>query len=191
MIGNDIIDLKLSLGKNNWKRKGFLNKLFSEEEQDQILKSKDPEFSTCLLWAMKESAYKAHQRRFDLPRIFNPKAYRCELNGDKRASVSGKVSIDGNSYLTKVSISKEYIYCYATLSNSTNFVQKIYFKPTDLKLELINAVSKQQNLPKEKIFIKKTSQFIPFLISENQKLFCNFSMTHHGDFSAFIMELRN
>ncbi|MFN4763597.1 4'-phosphopantetheinyl transferase superfamily protein [Gillisia sp. Q332] len=190
MIGNDIIDLKISLGKNNWKRKGFLNKLFSEEEQDWILNSKAPELNIWLLWSMKESAYKAHQRRFELPRSYNPKAFRCEITEDKIASVSGKVSIDKNSYLTKASISKEYIYCIATLSNATLF-QKIYFKPTDLKLQLINAVSKQQNLPKEKISIKKTSQFIPFLIFENQKLFCNFSMTHHGDFSAFIMELRN
>ncbi len=191
MIGNDIIDLKISLGKNNWKRKGFINKLFSEEEQDWILNSRNQELTIWLLWAMKESAYKAHQRRFELPRSFNPKAYRCEIIEDKIASVSGKVSIDKNSYLTKASISKEYIYCYATLHNFTNFAQKIYFQPTNLKLELINAVSKQQNLPKEKISIKKTSQFIPFLIFENQKLFCNFSVTHHGDFSAFILELRN
>ncbi|MFO8146690.1 MAG: 4'-phosphopantetheinyl transferase family protein [Bacteroidota bacterium] len=191
MIGNDIIDLRLSLNQNNWKRKGFLDKLFSEVEQDQILKSKDPELNIWVLWAMKESAYKAHQRRFELSRNFNPKAFRCEIIEDKTASVIGKVSIDGNSYLTKASISKEFIYCIATLSNSTNFVQKIYCKPTDLKIELINAVSRQKNLPKEKISIKKTSQFIPFLISENQNLFCNFSMTHHGDFSAFIMELRN
>lgn len=191
MIGNDIIDLSLSLGNSNWKRKGFLNKLFSDEEQGWILKSGDSELTIWLLWAMKESAYKAHQRRFELPRSFNPKAFRCEITENRNTAVSGKVSVDGNSYLTKASISKEYIYCFATLNNVKNFVQKIYLKPTDLKLELINAVSKQQNLPKEKIFIKKSSQFIPFLQFENQKIFCNFSMSHHGDFSAFIMELRN
>ncbi|CAM4346827.1 4'-phosphopantetheinyl transferase family protein [Gillisia limnaea] len=191
MIGNDIIDLKLTLGKNTWKRTGFLNKLFSQEEQDFILRSSDPELTVWLLWAMKESAYKAHQRRLELPRKFNPKAFRCEITGDKITSVTGKVSIEKNSYLTKASISQEYIYCFATLENSTNFVQKIYLKPTDLKLELINEVSRLQNLPKQKISIKKSGQFIPFLNFENQKLFCNFSMTHHGLFSAFILELRN
>ncbi|MFO7720781.1 MAG: 4'-phosphopantetheinyl transferase superfamily protein [Gillisia sp.] len=191
MIGNDIIDLKLSLGKNNWKRKGFLNKLFSEEEQDLIFKSKNPELTIWLLWAMKESAYKAHQRRFELPRSFNPKAFRCEITEDSIATVTGKVRIDGGSYITQASVSPEYIYCFATLQNFTNFIQKIYFKPTDLKLELINTVSKEQKLPKENFFIRKSSQFIPYLHFQNQKLFCNFSLTHHGNFSAFIMELRN
>lgn len=191
MIGNDIIDLKLSLGQNNWKRPGYLNKLFSEQEQDRILRSEDPEGNTWLLWAMKESAYKAHQRRFELPRSFNPKAFRCRITEDKSAFVSGVVRIDGNSYITKAWISKEYIYCMASGSAARNFVQKIYFKPTDLKSELIRAVSKQQKIPVEKIHLKKTSQFIPYLNFNNQKIFCNFSLTHHGSFSAFILELRN
>lgn len=191
MIGNDIVDLRLSLGKNNWKRPGFLNKLFSEEERVWIFKSKDPELSVWVLWAMKESAYKAHQRRFELPRKFNPKAFRCEVKGDKTTSVSGKVCIDKFSYFTKATISKEYIHCFATLHNLVKFTQKIYFKPKDLKSEIINTISGLQNLPKEKIEIKKCAQFIPFIHFENQKLFCNFSVTHHGDFSAFIMELRN
>lgn len=191
MIGNDIIDLRLSLGKNNWKRKGFLNKLFSNEEQEFILLSKDPESTIWLLWAMKESAYKAHQRRFELPRKFNPKAFKCAITEDKISVVTGKVSINDDSYFLKASIRKEFIYCYATLDSLTKFIQKIYFKPKDLKLKLINAVSKQHDLPTDKLFIQKSSQFIPFLHFGNQKLFCNFSMTHHGDFSAFIMELRN
>ena len=191
MIGNDIIDLRLTSGNNNWKRKGYLNKIFCEEEQDHILNSKDPELSVWLLWAMKESAYKAHQRRFDLPRRFNPKAFRCEIIEDKSTTIFGKVRIDTNSYHTKASISNEYIYCFATLNSSTNFVQKIYFEPTDLKLSLINAVSQLQNLPENKIFLKKSAQFIPYLNFENQKLFCNFSLTHHGNFSAIIVELRN
>lgn len=191
MIGNDIIDLKLTLGKNTWKREGFLNKLFSQEEQDLILRSNDPELIVWLLWAMKESVYKAHQRRFELPRKFNPKAFKCEITGDKITSVTGKVSIEKYSYLTKASISHKYIYCFATIDNSTNFVQKIYLKPTDLKLQLINEVSRLENLPKQKISINKSADYIPFLNFGNQKLFCNFSMAHHGHFSAFILELRN
>ena len=39
MIGNDIIDLKLAAIQSNWQRKGFLNKIFTEEEQRVILNS--------------------------------------------------------------------------------------------------------------------------------------------------------
>jgi hypothetical protein len=33
MIGNDVVDLALAQKESNWKRKGFLNKLFTSVEQ--------------------------------------------------------------------------------------------------------------------------------------------------------------
>ena len=33
MIGNDIVDLDLARKESNWKRKGFLDKIFSLQEQ--------------------------------------------------------------------------------------------------------------------------------------------------------------
>ena len=37
MIGNDIIDLDVAKTESNWKRKGFLDKIFTANEQFQIL----------------------------------------------------------------------------------------------------------------------------------------------------------
>ena len=33
MIGNDVVDLRRALVESNWKRKGFLTKVFSDSEQ--------------------------------------------------------------------------------------------------------------------------------------------------------------
>ncbi len=50
MIGNDIIDLNLIRAQSNWQREGFLQKLFSEEEQTLIQNSQDPELNVWLLY---------------------------------------------------------------------------------------------------------------------------------------------
>ena len=78
MIGNDIIDLSLAKVQSNWRRKGYLNKLFSDEEQKMILTSSEPDIFVWRLWSMKESAYKAQLRCETLKR-FNPVAYECQI----------------------------------------------------------------------------------------------------------------
>ena len=43
MIGNDIVDLDLAQKKSNWRRKGFLNKIFTLQEQSLIHNDFNPE----------------------------------------------------------------------------------------------------------------------------------------------------
>ena len=39
-IGNDIVDLNLAKTESNWQRKGFLEKQFTQKEQEEILTQK-------------------------------------------------------------------------------------------------------------------------------------------------------
>ena len=41
MIGNDVVDLKLAATESNWKRKGYLDKLFSVAEQEYIFNAEN------------------------------------------------------------------------------------------------------------------------------------------------------
>ena len=50
MIGNDIVDLAFALKKSNWKRKGYLDKIFTNHEQLLIIKSDNPENMVWNLW---------------------------------------------------------------------------------------------------------------------------------------------
>ncbi len=78
MIGNDVVDLQLAKTQSNWQRKGFLEKQFTEEEQQTILNSENPFLQVWLFWSMKEAAYKCyvqeHQKRF-----FAPKKFKCKI----------------------------------------------------------------------------------------------------------------
>jgi phosphopantetheine--protein transferase-like protein len=62
MIGNDVVDLVLAQKESNWKRKGFLNKLFTSFEQELIQKAPNQDEMVWMLWSIKESVYKAYQR---------------------------------------------------------------------------------------------------------------------------------
>ena len=56
MIGNDIIDLSVAKLESNWQRRGFLEKQFTEEEQQLILTASNPFVLVWKFWSMKEAA---------------------------------------------------------------------------------------------------------------------------------------
>lgn len=62
MIGNDVVDLKLATIESNWKRKGYLDKIYTELEQNWIRNAQNPTEMVWILWSIKESTYKAYQR---------------------------------------------------------------------------------------------------------------------------------
>ena len=76
MIGNDIVDLNLAKTQSNWKRKGYLDKIFTENEQNLIFESENPTAKVWNLWSRKEAAYKIYNRSTNI-RVFNPKKFDC------------------------------------------------------------------------------------------------------------------
>ncbi len=189
MIGNDLVDFKTAALQSNWQRRGFLEKLFSENEQSLILNSEFPGRRLWLLWAMKEATYKAHQRRFKLPRSFNPKQFNCEIIDGDNTSVFGKVQIRDCSYYTQTFIGEDHLHCIASQFEQNKTAQKILLHSTDIKQELILAVSESKKLPQAKISIEKDRNFIPYLICDETAINCDFSLSHHGNFSAFVLSL--
>lgn len=87
MIGNDIIDLVQSRKESNWRRRGFVSKLFDEQEQLLIVNSPDPEIVVWLLWSMKEAAYKIWNRQTGI-RKYIPLKLRCSVH--KRSSCKAR-----------------------------------------------------------------------------------------------------
>ncbi len=76
MIGNDVVDLAVAKAESDWRRKGFLEKLFSDNEIELIKSSQNPEVSVWDLWSRKEAAYKIFNRQTGI-RSFNPKYFVC------------------------------------------------------------------------------------------------------------------
>ncbi|MCF4101585.1 4'-phosphopantetheinyl transferase superfamily protein [Gillisia sp. M10.2A] len=191
MIGNDIIDLEVAASQHTWKRKGFLDKLYTPQEQEIILKSDSPALFVWALWAMKEASYKAHQRKFNLPRRFNPKDYCSKLDDIRDNYILGTVNIGECLYYTEVHRSIYKLHCIASQERSINIVEYHTSSIDSIKSHLITKISEEQNIKPELLNIQKNENFIPYA-SHNGKPVCSkFSISHHGKYSAYILALTN
>jgi len=56
LIGNDIVDLQCARKESNWQRKGFLEKQFTDLEQEIIFRVENSFETVWRLWSMKEAA---------------------------------------------------------------------------------------------------------------------------------------
>ena len=158
MIGNDIVDLTLARKESNWRREGFLNKLFTVQEQSFIKSSINQEITIWNLWSRKEAAYKIYNRQTGI-RKYNPIQFECfDLNLE-----IGKVEFENQVFYTKTESTAEYIYTIA-VSDIKEF-KKIK------TLDATTVVQKQNR--------------IPFYTNENQ-IINHISKTHHGRFEKII-----
>ncbi len=186
MIGNDIIDLQLAAAQSNWRRNGFLNKLFTEKEQSVILNSEDPFQTVWLFWSMKESAYKAYVQKFQR-RFFAPKKFECTMT----SPTTGIVDTDDACYMTTSQINSVRIFTEATVMSRSD-IEHYYFE-NDAKISQSNLVYKQikkiisrkLTLPINELRIKKNAVGIPNLYIKNKRIKVSISISHHGKFGAF------
>lgn len=158
MIGNDIVDLALAKKESNWKRKGFLDKIFTLQEQTYINSSENQEIMIWNLWSRKEAAYKIYNRKTEI-RKFNPIQFECF---DLDAEI-GKVVFENQLYYTKTEITSKFIYTIGV--SEIRYFDKIINLENSVKIEKKNG--------------------IPFYINDNQ--FINpISKTNHGEFKKII-----
>ena len=108
MIGNDIVDLALARKESNWRRKGFLNKIFTVHEQQLIRTAVDPDQMVWLLWSMKESAYKIAVRRSG-KRRFAPIQLACNLTEWTHHRAEGTICYEAKEYQIKSLLTAKYI----------------------------------------------------------------------------------
>jgi len=163
MIGNDIVDLALARKESNWKRKGFLDKIFTEKEQLLITNAMNSEVMVWTLWSKKEAAYKIYNRQTLIRGYFPLQLECCDLEIID-GNVFGKVAIKDFIYFTKTSITSQFINTIA-VENINDF-------------ETIKTLKNRKNILKiagiPSLFAKKTSVLRPLSIS------------HHGRFERII-----
>ncbi|MDP5199851.1 4'-phosphopantetheinyl transferase superfamily protein [Flavobacterium sp. DG2-3] len=162
MIGNDIIDLAQSRLESNWQRKGFIEKLFTTEEQEFIRNHSKPETMVWLLWSMKEAAYKIYNRQTKI-REFCPKKLCCFLDSFNLNQAFGKVICNENVYYTKTTISPESIHTIAV-----NNLQNLNYV---IEVENVEIIKDENGIP-----YSKTSNSLQ-----------DISISHHGRFEKWVM----
>ncbi|HSI70979.1 MAG TPA: 4'-phosphopantetheinyl transferase superfamily protein [Gillisia sp.] len=189
MIGNDIVDLEVAERESNWRRPGYLQKIFNVEERLQIEAAQNPDLLVWTFWSMKEAAYKAYQRKFGLGRSFNPSKISCCISIKENTSASGKVRINRSTFITKTSFKESYVHTTANSSEAKKVVSKIYPSAENVKELLLKEISVKMGYPLLSVSIKKDRSSVPILIADDQKINLPFSISHHGKFSAFSLPL--
>lgn len=163
MIGNDIVDLALASKESNWKRKGFLDKIFTKNEQLQISSAHNSEVMVWNLWSRKEAAYKIYNRQTQIRGYFPLQSECFDLEIINEITF-GKVAIKDRVYFTKTEITAQFIHTIA-VENSKDF--------DSIKLlENRNNIQKNNGIPS--YFENETLGFKPVSIS------------HHGRFDQII-----
>lgn len=178
MIGNDIVDIAFSRKESNWKRKGWMQKVFTTIEQQYIFDADHPEIQVWKFWSMKEATYKAHQRRFGHPPKYNPIDFNCWLEE--------KVTIDTHTYITSTITTDKYIYSIAKESDMTCTTQ-ILDDTSRIQPLLIQMIAKKYKINSSTLVIQKDSKGIPGIYIDQKIEDIPVSITHHGRYSAFAV----
>ena len=192
MTGNDIVDIKMAAAESNWKRTGFLEKIFTQKEQEYIHNAADPALMVWKLWSMKESAYKIYTRQQG-GRFFAPQKLNCTLVDD----ITGQVTINNISYQTISSYAKDYIYSIARPESysKVNFHNACFTIPGShgtsqqafIYEKLIAHYAGIKRADKNNFIILKEKNNIPFLYCKKEKIKIPVSITHHGNYAAFTI----
>ena len=159
MIGNDIIDLDLARKESNWRRNGFLDKIFTLQEQVLINNDPNPEQMVWNLWSRKEAAYKIYNRNTKIKGYF-PWLLKCHFDNEN----SGIVVIDNFIYYTQTQITDAYIYTIAV----SDIILFTKIKP----LETLENIEKDNG--------------VPFIFDSISNTVQPVSITHHGRFQRII-----
>ncbi len=171
MIGNDIVDLTKAKEESDISRPRYLEKVCSPEEVDLVLSSTNSITTFWRIWTMKESAYKAFQRKFNFKTVFNPFAFTCQFQDLKL----GKVSFQAHQLSIETIQNEGFIYSEVMNSNAN---QRFFGSTSDFLLNLKTELN-LQSLPE----ITKTTEGFPVLNLPYKNL--PISKTHHGKFQVF------
>jgi phosphopantetheinyl transferase (holo-ACP synthase) len=190
MTGNDIVDIKTAATESNWKRSGFLQKIYTDQEQQYIQDAADPGQMVWRLWSMKESAYKIYSRQLG-KRFFAPQKLICTLSGE----TSGQVTINAIPYQTMTSASKDHVYSIARTGDPGHFYSVCFPIPgrqyiNQQQFIYENLVSYYAGIlqeDKNNFMIGKEKYNIPFLYCKKEKIKIPVSITHHGNYAAFTI----
>lgn len=176
MLGNDIVDLQLAVTQSNWRRKGFLEKIFTEQEQILIKNATDQEQMVWLLWSMKESAYKIVSSEVG-ERFYQPRSLECFVDYSQ-FKCKGKVVFEDFKLKTITEITTNFINTTATSELNCKIEHYLLNNPKNYIAEF-NKLSNQYRLTKDETLL-------PIVQDMFTEEFCPASVSHHGRYVSIV-----
>ncbi len=198
MVGNDIIDLAAAEKGSDWRRSGFLEKVFTAKEQVYISNFHDQHLMVWLLWSMKESAYKIFVQE-NFIRLLAPLKFQCNIITDTEGIFFGEVLLDKKSYFTLSRISSNTISTTAfshkpfpknIINQELVFSKSEYLsRKNEILSNFFSEISEYFHIPLGDLSIKKDAFNIPYLLYKGEHLRSSISFSHHGRFGSYAAEL--
>ncbi|WP_299666987.1 4'-phosphopantetheinyl transferase superfamily protein [uncultured Polaribacter sp.] len=186
MIGNDIVDLTLAKTQSNWQRKGFLEKQFTQKEQEIILKSDASFLCVWLFWSMKEAAYKCYTQKH-LKRFFAPQKFECTLVSKDE----GVVTFENHQFYTTTFFSSSYVSTIAQKSQENVPFFSVIGSPKTVDKDIKLKLSEVTGFVSEQITQQKSTIGAPLYYHKEKLLTKSCSISHHGNYGAFAFILEN
>ena len=184
MIGNDVVDLSCAMKESNWKRKGYLDKIYVVSEQSLINSASNSDIMVWLLWSMKEATYKVNQRITGI-KEYAPTKIKCSIINIQNDIYLGVVSYNDLVYNTKTIVYKNYIHSVA-LYNSIDFERIREITINKFPSNYIDYLKVNNYLDASEIIIKDKFG-VPNLYNEISKENKPISISHHGEFLILVI----
>ncbi|GAB3018558.1 4'-phosphopantetheinyl transferase family protein [Spirosoma pulveris] len=193
MIGNDIVDLALAKRESNWRRRGYLDKIFTPHEQQLIRAANDPDQLVWLLWSMKESAYKLSTRHTH-DRVFAPAKIVCHITSQVSESATGNVFYNGTCQAKSV-ITPRYVSTVAFTSDAIPALEQVIVRFDTMDLQTHQRQIRDQirqhcarlfDIPEQEVVIAKDSIGAP-LLTLGKSALVPLSISHHGFYGSFAI----
>ena len=191
MIGNDVVDLADPESRAVARHLRFDGRVFDGTERVLIEASSHPERARWLLWAAKESAYKA-ARKEDPRTVFSPARFVVRLEGDARASVA----VGARRFLVDLVAGADHVHAVARAAGDpSGAVSTAVAKLPELSLcneavrrLVIATLSPLLAVEPEHLAIQRDGR-IPTLWIRGARSTADLSLSHHGQFVAFACRL--
>jgi len=187
MIGNDVVDLGDPECRAEGRHPRFDGRVFDEAERALIETSGQPERIRWLLWAAKESAYKA-ARKEDPRTVFTPSRFHAERHADERLTVS----LGDRRFLVDVGVGVEHLHAVARgagdpPATTHGAVARLPEQATGseaVRQLAIATLSRLLGIAPEELAIRREGR-IPALWLRGRPSPVDLSLSHHGRFVAF------
>ena len=189
MIGNDVVDLGDADSRVAGHHPRFDDRVFASSERDLIAAGPAPERVRWLLWAAKESAYKA-ARRADARTVFSPPRFVVRLT----PGGGGAVAAAGRTFDVELRADDEYVHAIAR--GRDDATARVYSavarlasaeEPTPsaaVRRITVTTLARLLDIPERDLSLDRDGR-VPRLRIGGHPSEAELSLSHHGRFVAF------
>ncbi|HEY5656643.1 MAG TPA: 4'-phosphopantetheinyl transferase superfamily protein [Myxococcota bacterium] len=191
MVGNDVVDLADAEAAVDASHPRFDARVFGARERRRLEMAGDRARMRWILWAAKESAYKA-MRRCDPALIFSPRRFEVELD----EALCGYVHAPGGVLEVRIELRGDCVHALAAAAPYTNgMLQRGVARvgsaaaSDGVRALAVGALSRHLGIAPEALSIRRVGR-VPQLCAYGAPTGHPISLAHHGRFAAWACGLR-